>query len=174
MVTSPEVIGSEHIVLVKGDVEDQEMVLCRIASKCVTSTAFGCSDCECADQIDKALEIITDAHRGVLIYLDQEGRGHGLATKIRAMNEKDIGFDTYSAVERLGLPADVRDYSHVPGILTGLGVHSIILLTNNPGKAAAIRSTGVEVAGVEPCRVDNPPARSLQHLEAKRRRGHLL
>ena len=173
-VTSPQRTGGEHLVLVKGEVSGRENVLCRVASACVTSTAFDAADCDCAGQLRSALDFVARDGTGVVIYLDQEGRGHGLATKIRALRGKAEGLDTFQAVERLGLPADARDYSDVPLILSELSISSIRLLTNNPDKRSALESLGVALCGVLPCRALDPPAAARRHLLAKRQRGHTL
>jgi GTP cyclohydrolase II len=114
------------------------------------------------------------APQGLFIYLDQEGRGHGLSTKVRAMNWKAAGRDTFEAVESLGLAADNRSYEMLPDMLRELDIVSIDLMTNNPDKAVAIAATGVVVRRVVACIAPNPPVQSLRHLDAKRRRGHKL
>ena len=176
-VTKPEVCGGHHLVLVKGQVADESgspAPLCRVASACVTSTALDADDCDCAGQNQAALELIDSSGRGILVYLDQEGRGNGLEAKIEALNGKAAGLDTFAAVEALGLPADARNYEPVPLILGALGVKAIRLLSNNPGKAASIVQTGVRVTEMVPCLDPHPPARARRHLQAKVRRGHLL
>jgi GTP cyclohydrolase II len=165
------------LVLVKGQVTDVGTgppALCRVASACVTSTALDADDCDCAGQNQTALELIDRDGAGILVYLDQEGRGNGLAAKIEALNGKAAGLDTFAAVEALGLPADARRYETVPLILDALGVPAIRLLSNNPGKAAAIVQSGVVVTEMVPCLDPHPPVRARRHLQAKARRGHLL
>ncbi|MDH3294553.1 MAG: GTP cyclohydrolase II [Acidimicrobiia bacterium] len=177
-VTNAEVAGGRHLVLVKGRVADvppgQPAVLCRIASACVTSTALDADDCDCAGQNHVALARIDREGSGVLIYLDQEGRGNGLVAKIQALNGKAAGLDTFAAIEDLGLPADARHYGAVPRILEALGVTSVRLLTNNPDKAAAIAAAGVRVTELVPCLDPEPPPGARPHLRAKAARGHLL
>ncbi len=124
-------INREHIVLTKGDVAGAVNVLCRVASQCVTSTALDAADCDCAGQMDRAMQLIDEAGSGILIYLDQEGRGNGIVSKVQAMNGKCKGLDTFAAVEELGLPADNRDYKEAAQIIHALGPESISLLTNN-------------------------------------------
>ncbi len=109
-VTDPLVAPGEHLVLVRGEVRSAHNVLCRVASACVTSTALDSAECDCVEQLQTALEMIAAADRGVLVYLSQEGRGHGLGIKIKALAKKNEGLDTLEAVEALGLPADLRDY----------------------------------------------------------------
>ncbi len=183
LVTDPAVCGGHHLVLVKGRIADPDTspldwldsaVPCRVASACVTSTALDADDCDCAGQNRTALDLIDREGAGVLIYLDQEGRGNGVVAKIKALNGKAAGLDTFAAVEELGLPVDARRYHAVPTILEALGVSSIRLLTNNPHKAAAIAQTGVTVEGMVACLDPHPPPRARRHLEAKARRGHLL
>ena len=162
------------MVLAKAVTPDAQVVPCRVASKCVTSTALDALDCDCAAQNAYALSYINRAGIGIFVYLDQEGRGNGLAVKILAMNGKAAGRDTFSAVEELGLAADVRKYEDVPKIIDAMGVRSISLLTNNPDKAAAIINLGVHVESIVPCRAERPPAGAARHLEAKRLRGHTI
>ncbi len=174
LVTDDRVTGGQHLVLVKGRVTDQPAVVCRVASACITSTALDADDCDCAGQNRTALDIIDAEGMGVLIHLDQEGRGNGLVAKIRALNGKEAGLDTFTAIEALGLPADNRDYGDVARILHELQVQSVRLLTNNPAKLSALAACGVVVVERIPCLDSNPPGRSLRHLAAKADRGHLL
>ncbi|HSK89765.1 MAG TPA: GTP cyclohydrolase II [Euzebyales bacterium] len=167
--------GGEHVVLVKGDVRDREGVLCRVSSACLMSTALLSAECDCKDQLAAAMNLISSDDRGgIVIYLvDQEGRGHGLKWKVRALANKNQGMDTFAAVEHLGLPEDVRDYSVVPAVLEELGVPSVALLTNNPVKRRMIEQAGVvvkETHALEVC----PPEHAWRHMEAKRARGHAL
>lgn len=167
--------GAEHVVLVRGDVRDRENVLCRVSSACVMSTALGSAECDCSGQVSAAMDHIR-AHPdgGVLIYLvDQEGRGHGLTWKVRALKNKNDGMDTFEAVEELGLPPDVRDYSAVPRILGELGVISVVLLTNNPDKCSNLSNAGVKVTETRPLEVC-APRHAWRHMAAKKDRGHAL
>lgn len=173
-VTDERVTSGQHLVLVKGRVTDQPAVLCRVASACITSTALDADDCDCAGQNRTALDLIDAEGMGVLIHLDQEGRGNGLVAKIRALNGKEAGLDTFSAIEALGLPADNRDYDDVTRILRELQVRSIRLLTNNPTKVSAITDCGIVVVERLPCLDTDPPGRALRHLAAKAERGHML
>jgi 3,4-dihydroxy 2-butanone 4-phosphate synthase/GTP cyclohydrolase II len=174
LVTDAGILGGQHLVLVKGRVAEQPAVLCRVASACITSTALNADDCDCAGQNNVALDRIDGQGAGVLIYLDQEGRGNGLVAKIQALNGKAAGLDTFRAVEELGLPADARDYGDIGPILRTLRIPSVALLTNNPSKVAAIAETGVVVTSTEACLDPNPPARARRHLRAKAKRGHVL
>jgi 3,4-dihydroxy 2-butanone 4-phosphate synthase/GTP cyclohydrolase II len=166
-------VSGDIIVLVRGEVRDGEGVLCRVASSCVTSTALDSAECDCDEQMQAALGRIQDAGQGVLIYLtDQEGRGHGLTTKVRALRNKNAGLDTFAAVEALSLPADIRDYASVAPILEALDVRSVVLLTNSPEKREAI-SREVKVEDVEHLAVE-PPRWSQPSMRAKRNRGHTV
>jgi len=167
-------INREHLVLVRGDVADARDVLCRVASRCVTSTALDASDCDCSGQIDRAMRLIDRADRGILIYLDQEGRGNGIVNKVKAMNGKRRGLDTFEAVEELGLPADNRGYKEAAQLIHALGPMSIALLTNNIEKLQALRDQGIVIADMIPCIAIDPPVEAQRHLDAKRARGHTL
>jgi 3,4-dihydroxy 2-butanone 4-phosphate synthase/GTP cyclohydrolase II len=164
----------EDVALVRGKVEGHNSVLCRVSSACLTSTVFDSSDCDCAEQNREALKAISQAARGIFIYLDQEGRGHGLVTKVKAMTFKAMGEDTFTAVESLGLPSDIRTYESAATILNDLGVTSVNLMTNNPSKVDGIRAAGIQVEAVIPCIALDPPPDSLRHLRAKQARGHTL
>ena len=165
---------SEAVVLVRGDVRDGEGILCRVSSACVMSTALGSAECDCKEQLSTAMDLIAAERRGIVIYLvNQEGRGHGLTWKVRALRNKNMGMDTFSAVETLGLDPDVRDYSLVPAILDELGVGSVALFTNNPDKRRRIEAAGVRIKETRPLEV-YPPPHAWRHMEAKRVRGHAL
>lgn len=166
-------VGGEILVLVRGDVEGTG-ALCRVASACVTSTALGSIECDCALQLDAALARINAADRGILIYLtDQEGRGQGLTTKVRALANKNRGLDTFAAVEELGLDADVRTFAAVPAILDAFGIRSVVLLTGNPDKRDALVHAGVKVDRTEPLKV-TPNSWARRSMQAKQARGHTV
>nr|WP_302931617.1 GTP cyclohydrolase II [Actinomadura sp. WMMA1423] len=173
-VTTPDQRGRVDLVLVKGEVRGRSDVLCRLTSRCTTSTAFDAYDCDCAAQMRSTLKRLQSIGCGLVIYLDQEGRGHGLATKVRAMKLKNRGLDTFSAIEALGLPKDITDYSRIPQMLAGLGVLSVRLFSNNPEKRASLQAVGINVTSLVPCTPDAPPTGALRHLEAKRKRGHIM
>lgn len=124
----------EHIAIVKGDVIDGEDVLTRVHSACLTGDALGSLRCDCGPQLDAALEMIEKEGRGLIIYMQQEGRGIGLLNKLRAYSLQDSGFDTYDANVALGFGPDLRDYEVAGKMLEKLGVKSIRLITNNPEK----------------------------------------
>jgi GTP cyclohydrolase II len=137
--------GAEHLAILKGDVRGTR-VLTRVHSSCLTGDVLGSERCDCGPQLAKALEAIEEAGCGVVIYLQQEGRGVGLFNKLRAYHEQDRGANTLEANVKLGLPADARTYDEAAEILRALGVESVRLMTNNPAKVAALESHGVAVA----------------------------
>ena len=135
-----------HVALVKGEIGDGENVLVRVHSKCLTGDVFHSARCDCGPQLEAAMQRIADEGRGVLLYLNQEGRGIGLANKIRAYELQDQGLDTVEANERLGFKADQRDYGIGVQILKDLGVRSMRLLSNNPRKLVGIEGYQLSVA----------------------------
>ncbi len=135
-----------HVALVKGDIGDGQNVLVRVHSKCLTGDVFHSARCDCGPQLEAAMQRISDEGRGVLLYLNQEGRGIGLVNKIRAYELQDQGLDTVEANERLGFKADQRDYGIGVQILKDLGVRSMRLLSNNPRKLVGIEGYQLSVA----------------------------
>jgi 3,4-dihydroxy 2-butanone 4-phosphate synthase/GTP cyclohydrolase II len=135
-----------HIALVKGDIGTGEHVVVRVHSRCLTGDVFHSSRCDCGPQLESAMEKIAAEGRGVLLYLNQEGRGIGLSNKIRAYELQDQGFDTVEANERLGFKADQRDYGIGVQILRDLGVKSMRLLSNNPRKLVGLEGYGLSVS----------------------------
>jgi 3,4-dihydroxy 2-butanone 4-phosphate synthase/GTP cyclohydrolase II len=163
-----------HIALVCGDIGSGQDVLVRVHSQCLTGDAFRSRRCDCGAQLDEALRRIAIEGRGVLLYLNQEGRGIGLANKIRAYGLQDQGLDTVEANERLGFKADQRDYGIGVQILRELGVHSMRLLTNNPRKLVAIEGYGLSVTEWLPLEIPPSPS-TLKYLTTKRNKlGHVL
>ena len=163
-----------HIALVHGDVGNGENVLVRVHSQCLTGDVLRSLRCDCGAQLDKALSRIAMEGRGVLLYLSQEGRGIGLANKIRAYSLQDEGIDTVEANERLGFKPDQRDYGVGVQILREIGLRSMRLLSNNPRKLVAIEGYGLSVTEWLPLEI--PPSTSnLRYLTAKRDKlGHVL
>lgn len=167
--------GDEHLALVAGHVDDGEPVLVRVHSECLTGDVLGSLRCDCGAQLDAAMRRIEQAGRGALVYLrGHEGRGIGLAAKIRAYALQDGGLDTVDANVALGAPVDARSYGDAAAILRDLGVASVLLLTNNPAKRDGLAALGTTVAAVEPL-ATAPTAQNGGYLRAKRDRlGHLL
>jgi len=163
-----------HLALVMGAVDDGAPVLTRVHSECLTGDVFSSRRCDCGPQLRQALRQIGEEGRGVLLYMRQEGRGIGLANKIRAYALQDQGYDTVSANEALGFPADLRDYGVGAQILADLGVRSLRLLTNNPDKYYALEAYGLEIVERVPIRIPPEPDNA-GYLAAKRDRlGHWL
>ncbi|MEZ4264128.1 MAG: GTP cyclohydrolase II [Polyangiaceae bacterium] len=164
----------EHVALVYGDVSGGVALPVRVHSECMTSEVFGSLKCDCREQLEAAMKLIAKRGAGVIVYLRQEGRGIGLANKIRAYDLQSRGHDTVDANRLLGLPDDAREYHAAADMLAHLGVKSIVLLTNNPAKVSAMRELGVTVTGREPVLVPATPY-SAGYLDAKRERmQHLL
>ena len=166
--------GETHVAMVKGEIGDGQQVLVRVHSRCLTGDVFHSARCDCGPQLDAALTRIADEGRGVLHYLNQEGRGIGLANKIRAYELQDQGFDTVEANERLGFKADQRDYGIGVQILRDLGVVSMRLLSNNPRKLVGIEGYNLSVAEWLPLEI---PAseHTRRYLQTKKEKlGHKL
>ncbi|MFK8907991.1 bifunctional 3,4-dihydroxy-2-butanone-4-phosphate synthase/GTP cyclohydrolase II [Streptomyces sp. YS-3] len=167
--------GVEHVALVHGELGDGEDVLVRVHSECLTGDIFHSLRCDCGPQLQASMERITEAGRGVVVYLrGHEGRGIGLLSKLRAYELQERGRDTLDANLELGLPADARDYAAGAQILENLGVRSLRLMTNNPEKTDALVRHGLDVAGREPMPV-TAGEHNLRYLRTKRdRMGHDL
>jgi 3,4-dihydroxy 2-butanone 4-phosphate synthase/GTP cyclohydrolase II len=166
--------AKEHLALVMGDVDTTEPVLARVHDQCVTGDVFGSLRCDCGEQLQVAMERVAEAGRGVILYMDQEGRGIGLHNKIRAYNLQDAGLDTVEANEALGLPADSREYGVGMQILLDLGVKRLRLMTNNPAKRAGLEGFGLEIVERIPIEVE-PNPHNVRYLRTKREKmGHLL
>ena len=166
--------GETHVALVKGDIADGENVLVRVHSRCLTGDVFHSARCDCGLQLEAAMARIANEGRGVLLYLNQEGRGIGLANKIRAYELQDQGLDTVEANERLGFKPDQRDYGIGVQILKDLGVRSMRLLSNNPRKLVGIE--GYQLSVVDWLPLEIPPSAHTQgYLKTKKEKlGHKL
>jgi GTP cyclohydrolase II len=162
-------LSKEHCALVFGDVRGRHAVPVRVHSECLTSEVFGSLKCDCREQFERAQAEIARRGTGVLLYLRQEGRGIGLANKIRAYALQALGADTIEANELLHLPVDARTYDVAAAMLRELGVQSVELLTNNPEKVEALRRLGIGVEKRVPVLVAANPF-SAPYLEVKRRR----
>ena len=163
-----------HVALVKGDIGDGEDVVVRVHSRCLTGDVFHSSRCDCGPQLDAAMTRIEQEGRGVLLYLNQEGRGIGLANKIRAYELQEQGLDTVEANERLGFKPDQRDYGIGVQILKNLGVKSMRLLSNNPRKLVGLEGYGLSVAEWLPLEIP-ASATTIRYLRTKKEKlGHKL
>ncbi len=166
--------GKEHVALVLGDIGDGHRVLVRVHSSCLTGDVFHSARCDCGPQLHTAMARVASEGRGIILYLNQEGRGIGLANKIRAYALQDEGYDTVEANERLGFGADQREYGLAVQMLSDLGVRSMRLLTNNPRKRAGVETHGMSVSELLPIEI---PASEFtrRYLQTKKEKlGHLL
>ncbi|MBV8221929.1 MAG: GTP cyclohydrolase II, partial [Candidatus Eremiobacteraeota bacterium] len=163
-----------HVAMVMGDIGDGRDVPVRVHSECLTGDALGSRRCDCAAQRDAALQIIAKAGRGVFLYLHQEGRGIGLANKLRAYELQDSGADTVEANLKLGLPVDSREYGTGSQILADLGVREMKIITNNPRKIVGLEGYGLKMTGRIPLIIDGDE-HNTEYLRAKKEKlGHLL
>jgi 3,4-dihydroxy 2-butanone 4-phosphate synthase / GTP cyclohydrolase II len=164
----------EHVALVKGDVAGKENVLVRVHSECLTGDVFGSFRCDCGDQLHRSMEMIEEARLGVILYMRQEGRGIGLKNKVCAYQLQDQGLDTVEANERLGFPADLRDYGIGAQILCDLGLTTIRLLTNNPKKVVGLGGYGLRIIEQIPIEI-YPNEHNRNYLRTKKEKlGHKL
>lgn len=166
--------GEDHVALVKGEWKEEEAILVRVHSECLTGDVFGSFRCDCGSQLEQALINIEENGRGVLLYMRQEGRGIGLINKIKAYALQEEGMDTVEANEHLGFKADARDYGVGAQILHSLGVRKMILMTNNPKKRVGINSYGLEVVDTKSIEIQ-PNKHNESYLKTKKEKmGHLL
>ncbi len=161
--------GREHTALSLGELSEDEPVLTRVHSQCLTGDTFGSLRCDCNAQLHKSLDMIRERGRGVVVYLAQEGRGIGLGNKIKAYALQDKGLDTVEANHQLGLPADARDYQAAADMLSYLGIREIDLLTNNPAKEQQIAELGISIRQTVPLEIP-PNDFNMKYLVAKKRR----
>jgi 3,4-dihydroxy 2-butanone 4-phosphate synthase/GTP cyclohydrolase II len=164
--------GQEHLVLVKGDWEKDEPVLVRMHSSCVTGDIFGSCRCDCGAQLHKSMEMIEKEGKGVIVYLNQEGRGIGLLNKLKAYKLQEEGLDTVEANVELGFKVDERDYGVGAQILRDLGVRKIRLMTNNPKKRAGLIGYGLEIVDNIPIIISSNPHNEKYLQTKKDKMGH--
>ncbi|GMT47798.1 MAG: riboflavin biosynthesis protein RibBA [bacterium] len=163
-----------HLALVKGDISPEEPTLVRVHSECLTGDVFGSKRCDCGDQLHAAMKIVEEAGKGVILYMRQEGRGIGLANKLRAYVLQDEGLDTVEANIRLGFKPDLRDYGIGAQILVDTGVKKIRLMTNNPRKIVGLEGYGLQVVERIPVEM-KPGEKNRDYLKTKKKKlGHLL
>lgn len=163
-----------HVAIVKGDVKNQDVVPVRVHSECLTGDVLSSLRCDCGNQLEKALTYIEKNGYGVVLYLRQEGRGIGLANKIKAYNLQDQGYDTVEANEQLGFAADLRDYGLGAQILEDLGLSKVVLMTNNPKKLKGLEGYGIEIVGRIPVVTECNPHNEY-YLETKcSKLGHMI
>jgi len=171
---SNEVDSAEHVALVYGDVDGAQDVLVRMHSKCLTGDVFGSERCDCGAQLHHAMRLVAEAGHGVIVYLDQEGRGIGLMNKLRAYELQDGGADTVQANKRLGFRADLRNYGIGAQILRDLGLSSIRIMTNNPRKLVGLDGYGLRIVERVPLLIE-PTDENRTYLAAKRDQlGHII
>ncbi len=163
-----------HIALVKGEIKPEDAVLVRVHSECLTGDVFGSRRCDCGDQIHKAMQMIDQEEKGVILYMRQEGRGIGLANKLRAYELQDKGLDTVEANLKLGFKPDLRDYGIGAQILVDLGVRKMRLMTNNPKKIVGLEGYGLKVVERVPIE-SRPHEKNIIYLRTKKKKlGHML
>ena len=163
--------GLEHVALVKGEWEKDEPVLCRVHSSCMTGDIFGSKRCECGEQLHKAMQMVEREGKGVIVYMNQEGRGIGLMNKIRAYKLQEQGEDTVEANIHLGFQPDERDYGVGAQILQMLGARKLRLMTNNPIKRIGLESFGIEIVENIPIEV-TPNPYNLRYMQTKKEKMH--
>nr|WP_311451742.1 bifunctional 3,4-dihydroxy-2-butanone-4-phosphate synthase/GTP cyclohydrolase II [uncultured Porphyromonas sp.] len=166
--------GLEHIVLFKGDISDGNPLLVRVHSSCATGDIFGSMRCECGEQLHRSMELIEQEGRGLIVYLNQEGRGIGLMEKIKAYKLQEEGLDTVEANLHLGHMADERDYGVGAQILQQLGVQQMRLMSNNPIKRVGLEGYGLEVVETIPLEIQPNEYNAFYMQTKKERMGHIL
>ena len=163
--------GLEHVVLTKGEWKEDEPVLCRVHSSCMTGDVFGSMRCECGEQLARAMQMIEAEGRGIIVYMNQEGRGIGLMNKIRAYKLQEQGEDTVEANVHLGFRPDERDYGVGAQILREMGAHKLRLMTNNPVKRVGLESYGIEIVENVPIEIQ-PNKWNVRYMRTKKDKMH--
>ena len=163
--------GLEHVVLVKGEWQTNEPILCRVHSSCMTGDIFGSKRCECGEQLHKAMQMVEKEGKGIIVYLNQEGRGIGLMNKIRAYKLQEQGEDTVEANIHLGFQPDERDYGVGAQILQQMGASKLRLMTNNPIKRVGLESFGIEIVENIPIEI-TPNPYNLHYMRTKKEKMH--
>ena len=163
--------GLEHVALVKGDWDADEPILCRVHSSCMTGDIFGSKRCECGEQLHKAMQMVEKEGKGVIVYMNQEGRGIGLMNKIRAYKLQEQGDDTVEANVHLGFQPDERNYGVGAQILRMMGAHKLRLMTNNPVKRIGLESFGIEIVENIPIEINTNPY-NMRYMRTKKEKMH--
>ncbi|HWR57538.1 MAG TPA: bifunctional 3,4-dihydroxy-2-butanone-4-phosphate synthase/GTP cyclohydrolase II [Thermodesulfovibrionales bacterium] len=165
---------SIHIALIKGEIRPEDAVLVRVHSECLTGDVFSSKRCDCGEQLHKAMEIVNKEGKGVILYMRQEGRGIGLANKLKAYELQDKGLDTVEANLKLGFKPDLRDYGIGAQILVDLGIRKMRLMTNNPKKIVGLEGYGLKVVERVPIE-SRPHEKNIIYLQTKKKKlGHIL